>query len=368
MGCRRRPAYGFQKEAAFLSKFKHPHIVGVIGYGEDVWRTSKHISLRDEPWFDTFRRGAAIKSYIILEWIEGETLEHLFTQKARPDLKTLTRWFAQVAAALAVVHNSGLIHRDVKPGNVMVASSSTDSTQLARLMDFGIARNQSHTRTFVTSTGAVLGTDAYMPPEQLRSAYTDAELVGPTADIYSLCATFYELMTNTRLYAHEHARADLVRERKLKGEPPTRPRSIVPGFPWALETILMGGLQAEPTDRYRSAAALERDLRHVLADEPIEYRRPNIAKRARLFYRRSAKFVHASATVFLFFIAGIILYVNDIQRAQKFAAAAAVKAEISQKETVKALAEVNLQLAFFTRRGRTPSLLLRATTTPPSST
>src|SRR5205823_3848878 len=115
---------------------------------------------------------------------------------------------------------------------------------------------------------------------------------GPAADVYGLCATFYELITGTRLFRHDRETEQTVNTRKL-GEPhPERPRRLVSRLPWELDTILIGGLEREVSDRYRSAAALQRDVELFLVDKPIEYRRPSLGRRARLFYRRNRTLVN----------------------------------------------------------------------------
>jgi WD40 repeat protein len=276
----------FQQEAAFLSRVAHPAIVGVISHGEEAWSVPKLVDLSSEAWFAELARGAPIKTYLALEWVDGITLEELFQRvyvaktMERPQLAQLRTWFRDAAEALAAVHAAGLVHRDIKPGNMMIASDGA-----LRLMDFGIARSADENRTLVTAAGDALGTPAYMSPEQTRARDADAE-VGPASDIYSLCATFYELFTGTRLYDHDRETQDTVRTRKLAGDRPTSPRKLAAGVPWELETILLGGLQPELADRYTSAAVLARDVAHWERDQPIEYRRPGIARRLRLAYRR----------------------------------------------------------------------------------
>jgi serine/threonine protein kinase len=283
----------FQQEAAFLARCDHPHVVGVIGYGEAPWSAPRAYSLDGEPWYAEFARSSQIKTFIALEWIDGHTLDDYIKGAAEPapDLSKRLEWFLGAAQALVNVHANGLIHRDVKPSNLMVTEAG-----LIKLMDFGIARTQAEDRTIMTATGQGLGTPAYMAPEQIRAE--DAALeVGPAADIYGLCATFYEVFTGTRLFHHDRETAETVKTSKLAGQLPPAPRAVAPELEWELETILVGGLQNEVADRYRSAEALARDLNHVRNDEPIEYRRPSLARRVRLTYRRNRR-VFNTAGVF----------------------------------------------------------------------
>src|SRR5207248_661757 len=93
-------------------------------------------------------------------------------------------------------------------------------------------------------------------------------------DIYSLCATFYELFTSRRLFGHDKETELTVKTRKLNSPRPERPRQFVRRLPWELDTILIGGLEREVSDRYKSMPDLESDVKHFLANEPIKYRRP----------------------------------------------------------------------------------------------
>jgi WD40 repeat protein/serine/threonine protein kinase/tetratricopeptide (TPR) repeat protein len=302
----------FRQEAAYLSRFNHRHIVGVVEYGEAVWSPPRQFSLTAEPWYAEFARSASVKTYIALEWVDGATLEEVFRRplETRPGLRTLLEWFVQAADALQAVHAVGLVHRDVKPGNLMESADGA-----IKLMDFGIARSQGELQTIQTATGRVLGTPAYMAPEQIRAVDAAAE-VGPAADIYALCATFYELFTGTRLFRHDTESLEAVTARKLARERPENPRRLAHGLPWEIGTILMGGLEPEVADRYQSMADLQRDLRHVLAEEPIEYRRPSLARRLRLAYRRNRTVSHLVAAFLVLAVAGVTQYILALRAEQ----------------------------------------------------
>ncbi len=343
----------FQQEAAFLSRIAHPTIVGVISYGEDAWSVPRFVDLKDEPWFQELSRGAAIKTYIALDWIEGHTLEDLFKQihvdrtQARPALEVMRRWFREAAEAIAAVHAAGLVHRDIKPGNLMVTSDSKIC-----LMDFGIARSDDESRTLLTSTGYALGTPPYMSPEQIRAHDADAE-VGPATDIYSLCATFYELVTGTRLFGHDRESLETVKTKKLRGDSPARVRQLVDGLPWELETILVGGLQAEVVDRYQNAEALARDLARWEHDEPITYRRPGVIRRAALAYRRNRTPVAITAIATTILVIVGVVSITRILGERDRADAERVEAETARAkaESERTRAETNLG-RFLQEQGR----------------
>jgi serine/threonine protein kinase len=285
----------FQQEAAYLARLNHPHIVKVHGQGEDAWRAPRSYSLSGESWYAEFARSGPIKSYIALEWVDGKTLEAVYKERGSspPGVRRLAEWFAQAAEALAAMHAEGLIHRDVKPDNLMVTADG----QL-KVMDFGVARSLSDTRTLRTDKGQVVGTLKYMAPEQLRAAEAGTS-VGTRADVYGLCAAFYELFTGARLYHHDRVDAASFLEAKTSGRPPEAPRALNRDVPWEIETILQTGLQTEPEDRYPTMAELAADLRRFLADRPILRRPPPLRRRLQLFYRRNRRVVNIVAPVLL---------------------------------------------------------------------
>ena len=325
----------FRREAAYLSRFFGPHIVQVLGYGEERWSAPKQISLMDEEWFQAFHKTAPIKTYMALEWIDGETLEEVYQRGGAdaPDVRQLASWMAEAAGALTAVHGAHLIHRDVKPGNLMV----TEDRGLV-LMDFGIARSQDEGRTLLTATGTAVGTPAYMSPEQLRAVDADAE-VGPQSDVYSLCATFYELFAHERLYHHDTEAPETVRTQKVEGHRPELPRLLAKRLPWEIRTILFGGLESDPSDRYASAGALQQDLERFLENEPIAYHRPSLARRTRLAYRRH-RTVANLVGAFLLLAAGLVLWLQA-------SAAEAQRAELAQREqtVLAAAAKARTRLA-----------------------
>lgn len=324
----------FQHEARVLSQLKHPHVVTVYGSGEETWSAPRAFSLSDEEWFQKFSKTAPVKSYIAMEWIAGRTIDDYIkpSNLVQPSERTIAEWFRQAASALGAAHTMGIVHRDVKPSNLMITDEGPGGVGTVKLMDFGIARSQAEAGALRTATGQGLGTPAYMSPEQIRAADAEGE-VGPATDIYSLCATFYELFTKRRLYDHDSQTIETVRTSKLSGRPPLPPRAHVKGLPWELEAILLGGLEHEVADRYRSMVDLERDLYRFLHDEPIEYRKPSLWRRVQLGYRRNravANTVLAAAAVLVVVTGFYIRHVN-IERA---------KAEVSFRQARSAVDEL----------------------------
>ncbi len=349
----------FQQEAVLLSRFNHPHIVSVLGYGEETWRPPRTISLSGEPWYELFARSAPVKLFIALEWLGGETLDQVFDRPERPAIETLARWFLEATRALRAVHALGLLHRDVKPANLML-----DRDGQLKLMDFGIARSVAEQRTIVTQTGQMFGTEAYMAPESLRAAQSEIE-VGPRSDIYALCATFYELFSGRRLFDHQTNSAAEVRTRKLAGLRPPHPREAVRGLPWELGTILMGGLEPEPADRYASCAALERDLEAWFARRPIAYRRPSLLRRTLLAYRRNAGLwqLAAAALLVLALVSGLFLKARaDAWQellGERHIALAELETALADPELAAELEATAAQLADYDQRSARGRLHLR---------
>ncbi len=322
-GLEERAGERFRQEAEFLSHFRHPHIVGVYAQGESPWQAPGGALARllsGEEWFARFRRQASVRRYIALEWIDGVSLEQLFRAWYRdepcdlpeacttPAQAPLSAWFEQTAEALAAVHAAGLLHRDVKPGNIMIGRDG-----VLKLMDFGIARSQHESRTLQTATGQTLGTPAYMSPEQLEGR--SASEIGPASDCYGLCATFYELYTGRRLFDHDQDESSRQRssDRKRDGERPSLPRPQARRLPWELRTLLLGGLEPEARDRPASLRQLADDLRALRAHLPIRYRQPGWARRAELGYRRNRRLWNLVAVFLLLIAAGVIFTIHSLE-------------------------------------------------------
>lgn len=309
----------FTQEANFLSKFDHNNIVKIYGSGEEHWSKPSKFEIDDEPWYKSvFKKSSPVKTFIAMEWIDGKTLEQNYQSSNRSSWQELTNWFEQAARALNHIHSKFLIHRDLKPSNIMITNEG-----VVKIMDFGIARNLEKNRMLQTSTGKPLGTPAYMAPEQLRDNYISPEQlradealleVGPKSDLYSLCATFYEMYTHTRLYHHDTDLAITVAHAKQSGQKPEAPQKYTADLPWEVGVILLGGLEPELGDRYDSAEALARDLRHLLADEPIEYRRPHLYRRIQLGYRRNRAIANLTIITCILASIGITSYIYSINR------------------------------------------------------
>jgi serine/threonine protein kinase len=182
--------------------------------------------------------------------------------------RTVAGLGVQAAEALEHAHQMGVIHRDVKPGNLLI-----DARGKLWITDFGLAQFQGDNR--LTLTGDILGTLRYMSPE---AALAKRIVVDHRTDIYSLGVTLYELLTLEPVFNGED-RQELLRQ--IAFEEPAPPRRLSKAIPEELETIVLKALEKNPAERYGTAQELADDLQRFLRDEPIRARRPTLVQRGR---------------------------------------------------------------------------------------
>ena len=222
----------FQKEAHTVAELRHPNIVQVHDFGSDGERF-----------------------YMVMEFIEGQDLGQLLKLEGRiRPIQRALNIVIRIASALEYAHSQDIVHRDIKPDNIMV---SNDGTPI--LMDFGIAKLLT-SDTKLTQQGLGIGTPAYMAPEQ-ATAVTD---VGPSADIYALTIVLYEMLTGTVPFKADSAMAVML---KAINEPLPPPRDIATDISEELQAVIFKGSAKDPGDRYQSIAQLRAALQQV-AGEP----------------------------------------------------------------------------------------------------
>jgi eukaryotic-like serine/threonine-protein kinase len=239
----------FRREALAVAKLIHPNIVQVYDTGVDQAR-----------------------HYIVMEYVEGRSVAQLLQSRGRLGGALAVEIGAQSCAGLEYAHRQGIIHRDVKPGNLMVIggparqrrrdSSTHDpptEDMTVKLTDFGIARAAEQTR--LTQVGSVVGTAAYLAPEQARG-----EEATPSADLYALGVVLYQLLTG-RLPWEGSTLAELAIRRE--NERPLPPTSYDPDVPEALSKAVLRSLESDPEARYGSARELARSLRDGLAGREV---------------------------------------------------------------------------------------------------
>jgi tetratricopeptide (TPR) repeat protein len=204
----------------------------------------------------------------------------------RAHFRRVSEWGIQAAEALDHAHALGIVHRDVKPANLLV-----DGRGNLWVTDFGLAHVQSDAR--LTITGDLVGTLRYMSPEQ---ALAKRVVVDHRTDVYSLGATLYELLTLEPAYRGTD-RQELLRQ--IAFEEPARPRRVNKAIPAELETIVLKAMEKNAQERYATAAELAEDLRHFLADQPIRARPAGVVRRLRKWGRRHRPLVAAATAAMM---------------------------------------------------------------------
>src|SRR5215212_8150120 len=209
----------FRREAKSAAALSHPHIVPVFDWGETGNGTY----------------------YIAMEYLSGGTLKDHILQRGALSPQIATEVALQIAKALGAAHKRGVIHRDIKPRNILI----TDSGHV-KVADFGIARAAE--ATTISDLGEILGSAKYMSPEQAMS-----ERVGAASDLYSLGVVLYEMLTGRVPFEIETPADVSVRH---AGGPPPHPREINPEVPECADALVMRLLAKNPEDRHVSAAQL----------------------------------------------------------------------------------------------------------------
>jgi serine/threonine-protein kinase len=213
----------FQREEAIARELDHPFVLKVI------------------PVEDKSR------PYIAMEYLAGQTLARLLHSFRPLPVKDALEIARRICQALEYLHGRDVVHRDLKPDNVMLCNDGT-----IRLMDFGIARAAGLRRLTFTGFTAAMGTPDYMAPEQVRGKSGDAR-----TDIYSLGAMLYEMVTGSVPFGGDNAFVAM--RARLVGDPPA-PRTLNGQVPEAVEEIILHALERDPDNRYASAAALRSEL------------------------------------------------------------------------------------------------------------
>ncbi|WP_434479619.1 serine/threonine-protein kinase [Gemmatimonas sp.] len=230
----------FEREVQTTATLTHPNTIAIYDYG-----------ITDDGTF-----------YYVMEYLPGDTLEQLVSRDGPMDAQRATHVLIQIAGALHEAHNAGLTHRDIKPGNVMLGERG-GVADVAKLLDFGLVTAQNATGQdggdvtgSITQVGMVLGTPAYMSPEQCAGE----QQPGPASDLYSLGALGYFLVTGLSPF---EGRAPLQMMLAHMNDTPPSARALRPELPADFDAILQQCLAKRPEDRFASARALEQALRGV---------------------------------------------------------------------------------------------------------
>jgi predicted Ser/Thr protein kinase len=264
----------FLAEAQTAAGLHHTNIVHIYEVGE----------IDDSPYFS-------------MEFVEGGTLADRL-KKGLPNPRESAELLMPVARALHFAHQHGVVHRDMKPHNILI-----DPDGVPKVADFGIAKRMDDDSA-LTRSGAVIGTPTYMAPEQAKGTSRD---VGPAADVYSLGAILYEMLTGRPPFLPEESETPMT-IRVLTEDTPS-PAWHRPEIPREIEIICMKCLQKDPRDRYSSAAAFAEDLRRFLDDEGILARPPSrLGKAVKWTRRHPWKFTLTTALLIALGLGGERLY------------------------------------------------------------
>jgi tetratricopeptide (TPR) repeat protein len=262
----------FEREARACAALKHDHIVAV-----------HHVEASDSER----------SPYLVMDYVRGGSLYDQFEKSRGSELRASVEWLRQAAIALQAAHKSGIIHRDVKPSNLLI----DESTGRLLVADFGLAR-LIESEESLTAADAIAGTPAYMSPEQIAHP---REITGQT-DVYSLGVVLYEVITGERPFR------GIVRMvlNQVLHEEPASPRRLNDRIPRDLETICLKAMSKEPRLRYRSAAAFADDLQQWLDGKPVAARPVGPAGRLWRWARRNPGLAGVSTIVAAVLIAGAI--------------------------------------------------------------
>ncbi|WP_436525012.1 Stk1 family PASTA domain-containing Ser/Thr kinase [Actinoplanes sp. HUAS TT8] len=228
----------FRREAQNSAALNHPAIVAVYDTGEEISATGEKLP------------------FIVMEFVNGRTLKEVLAQEQRLQPRRALEIIADIDAALEFSHRHGIIHRDIKPGNVMITQSGQ-----VKVMDFGIARALASGATTMTQTSAVIGTAQYLSPEQARGEAVDAR-----SDVYAAGCVLFELVVGHPPFvgdspvsvAYQHVRED-----------PKAPSSIVREIPPDVDAIVLKALAKNPLNRYQSAQEMRADALRAVSGRPV---------------------------------------------------------------------------------------------------
>ncbi|MFU8875342.1 Stk1 family PASTA domain-containing Ser/Thr kinase [Micromonospora sp. SL4-19] len=228
----------FRREAQNAASLNHPAIVAVYDTGEETAATGETLP------------------FIVMEFVNGRTLKEVLGAEGRLQPRRALEICADMCAALEFSHRHGIIHRDIKPGNVMLTQ-----TGQVKVMDFGIARALASGATTMTQTSAVIGTAQYLSPEQARGEAVDAR-----SDVYAAGCVLFELLCGHPPFVGDSPVS--VAYQHVREAPPT-PSTINPDVNPAVDAIVLKALSKNPLNRYQSAGEMRADLLRAAAGRPV---------------------------------------------------------------------------------------------------
>ncbi len=303
----------FRREAQSAARMQHPNIVAIheVGSQEDL-------------------------NYFSMQLVQGPTLAEVLQRLGRPPTRSATRLMRFLAEAVDYAHRLGVLHLDLKPGNVLLDDrrrSPWDEAGVPLIADFGLARRLDETLS--VDSEEISGTPSYMAPEQ---AQAHGRKLTPATDIYGLGAILYELLTGRPPHVGRTAHETL---RKLLDERPLLPCNIAPDVPRDLEAICMKCLEHAPADRYRDARQLADDLGRHLDNRAVSVRHPGMTERVGRWTRRQPVLALVTGLLALSLVGGLALTATLWQRAvdARGVAEAQRQEAVAQREVAEGQAE-----------------------------
>lgn len=295
----RRRVARFRAEAKTAAMLRHPNIVQTFESGES--------------------QGTL---YIVSQYVEGEPLTKYLEQEEL-DFTQIAIWVESIARALHYAHEHRVVHRDIKPDNILI-----DQSGEPQIMDFGLAKQEG--REGVTQDGAIVGTIAYMSPEQARG---DDDQVAATSDQYSLGVILYEMLCQSKPYdGASHVILTKVADPQTE---PAPPRTRQPSVPKDLDVICLKAMANQVGDRYQNCQEMADDLQRWRNDLPITARRSTIPERTFRFCRRNPVVSTLTAALALAFAFSVGLQIRNFQLGRQNSVLIAENVDWEQKNTEK---------------------------------
>ncbi|MCP3914205.1 MAG: protein kinase [bacterium] len=290
----------FRREAESIARLEHPGICHVLE--ADVESDTPYIAMQHVEGLDL---GASLAAASVPEG--AKAIEPLlpWIPRTRGDLFRVLHFFERIGRALHAAHEAGVVHRDIKPGNIIVQPDGRPV-----ILDFGLALAEEGGEE-ITRSGEIFGTPAYMSPEQLRGV---REELDRRTDIYSLNVALFEALVGARPFAGEN-RLEL--ERAILFDPVPDPRALNPALTEDVKVVLESGLEKERDRRYASALAFAEDLRRIREYEPIHARPASTSLKLRRWARRQPALATALVGTLLALTSGLTIALVLLTKVQK---------------------------------------------------